>query len=252
MATRLKARKFNKEGIDIVKQILSEIRENKKIPSDRLSSIIIDDNYTKEIEESIEVDLDFNFSTKIELIDYFASILSDTFLSKHRKDTGFWTWLAITYYKQFLKHKGSEVQISAEYCWIYDSKEYRYSRRHFIAGAIYLNNDFESLGEEGKELFFTSKPNEFGGFIDAVTYKEEFARTPAMLQVAVWLYYDKESPKKMKSGVTSQNKPGTIRELTRMADQFAMTYDFYSLEDASKLWKLLPPQFDKFKGSAQH
>ena len=90
MATRLKARKFNKEGIDIVKQILSEIRENKKIPSDRLSSIIIDDNYTKEIEESIEVDLDFNFSTKIELIDYFASILSDTFLSKHRKDTGFW------------------------------------------------------------------------------------------------------------------------------------------------------------------
>lgn len=255
MSKLLHVRKFNEKGLDAVRQLLQEVRETKKAPEYLFNDLITNKAYSDEIDENIEIDLDYIFKTKIDLIDYFSSVLSDKIeeiLNKYRKDKGFWTWLSIAYYNQFLKIKDGYVQIGPEYCWVYDPEQYRYSRRHFIAGTIYLNHDFESLGREGKELFFTAKPNEFGGLIDAVTYKEEFARIPAMLQVLVWLYYDGNSKKKMKIGATSQDKPGTVRELTRMSDQFAMTYDLYCLEDASKLWKLLPSQFDKFKGGAQH
>ena len=61
-----------------------------------------------------------------------------------------------------------------------------------------------------------------------------------------------DSVKKVKPGAATQDKPGTVRELARMADQFAMTYDIFNAEDAGKLWKLLPAQFDKFKGDAEH
>jgi hypothetical protein len=101
-------------------------------------------------------------------------------------------------------------------------------------------------------MFFAGEPYLFGGLLDAITYKEEFARIPAMLQIAVWLYYKPDSPKKVKPGAATQDKPGTVRELARMADQFAMTYDIFNAEDAGKLWNLLPAQFDKFKGDAQH
>ena len=100
----------------------------------------------------------------------------------------------------------------------------------------------------------TGLGNDFLGWLTLPTDydKEEFARIPAMLQTAVWLYYKPDSSKKVKPGAATQDKPGTVRELARMSDQFSMTYDIVDAKDAGKLWKLLPSQFNKFKGDAQH
>lgn len=252
MSEKVKIREFNKSGIAAVRQLLIDVRTDGNIYSDRARSILDNPELSSPVKDGLHIDLEQSFPSKMDLIRYFEGILNGDMLNKYKKNVGFWTWLAFAYYKQFLKTKKDAPKVSAEYCWVYDPDEYRFARRHFVAGSVYLHNDFKSINQDGIEVFFAGEPNTFGGFIDAITYREEFARIPAMLQTAVWLYYKPDSTKKVKPGAANQKKPGTVRELTRMADQFAMTYDFFSAEDASKLWKLLPSQFDRFKGDANH
>ncbi|MBR4353975.1 MAG: hypothetical protein IKP97_01605 [Kiritimatiellae bacterium] len=252
MSEMIRIRAFNSAGIAAVRQLLIDIRTDNAIYADRAKAILNNPNYTSQLKDDIQIDLERSFETKMDLIKYFDSVFDEDKLHKYKKNVGLWTWLAIAYYKQFLKTKKDVLEVAADCCWVYDPDEYRFARRHFVAGTVYLHNDFKCINQDGIEVFFAGAPNTFGGFIDAITYREEFARIPAMLQIAVWLYHDPSSTKKVKSGATNQKKPGTVRELTRMADQFAMTYDIFSADDASKLWKLLPAQFDRFKGDSQH
>ena len=252
MSENVKVRRFKKAGLEAVRHLLWKIRADKDIHTDEAKALLFDTDLTENVSFAPEVDLEQTFSTKMEMIGYFTPIFLDDFLTKYQRDSGIWTWLAIAYHKQFLKTKNSIPQVAADCCWIFDPDEYRFSRRHFIAGTIYLYRDFKHAVSEGVEMFFAGEPYLFGGLLDAITYKEEFARIPAMLQIAVWLYYKPDSVKKVKPGAATQDKPGTVRELARMSDQFAMTYDIFDADDAGKLWNLLPAQFNKFKGNAQH
>ena len=254
MSEIIKVRKFKEAGLIAVRDLLAKIRVDNELHSDEVKALLLDESklFTESVKDAPEVDLSKTFSTKMEMIEYFSPILTDEILSRFQKDAGFWTWLAIAYYKQFLKSKNKILKVATNDCWVFNPSEYRYSRRHFVAGTMYLYRDFGHAVKDGLEMFFAGEPSTFGGLLDAVTYREEFARIPAMLQIAVWLYYDPDSASKVKSGAATQGKPGTIRELARMADQFAMTYDIFDAEDAGKLWNLLPQQFNKFKGNAVH
>ncbi len=252
MSEYVKIRRFNKVGIVAVRQFLARIRVDNNPYPNEAKELLSNSLYSESVKDAPKVDLEEPFPTKIAMINYFNRTFAGDFFAKHQKDSGIWTWLAIAYYKQFLKSKNNILQVATDCCWVFDPDEYRFSRRHFVAGTMYLYRDFSNAVSEGLEMFFAGEPYLFGGLLDAITYKEEFARIPAMLQTAVWLYYKPDSVKKVKPGAATQDKPGTIRELARMADQFAMTYDIFNAEDAGKLWNLLPAQFDKFKGGVQH
>ena len=248
----IKVRRFKNAGLVKVRELLSKIRTDNMLYSDEVKALLHDQFFTEKVKNAPEVDLEKTFDTKMAVIDYFTSILTEDVLASFQKDAGFWTWLALAYYKQFLKTKNSIMKVATDCCWVFNPDEYRFARRHFVAGTMYLYRDFSHAIKEGLEMFFAGEPSSFGGLLDAVTYREEFARIPAMLQIAVWLYYKPDSPSKVKPGAATQGKPGTIRELARMADQFAMTYDIFDAKDAGKLWNLLPSQFNKFKGNEQH
>lgn len=252
MSEFVKVRRFTSAGVAEVRSLLTCIRADNDLHAEEVKALLCDPLYTKEVDDAPAIDLHREFSTKMGMIEYFSPIFDDAFMAGHQKDSGLWTWLAMAYYKQFLKTKNSIPQVATDCCWIFDPDEYRFSRRHFVAGTMYLYRDFSHAVSDGVEMFFAGEPYLFGGLLDAVTYKEEFARIPAMLQTVVWLYYKPDSAKKVKPGAATQDKPGTVRELARMSDQFAMTYDIFDAEDASKLWNLLPSQFDKFKGDAKH
>jgi len=252
MSEMVRIRRFSEAGLAVVKSVLQEIRETNNIQAEKVKSILLDPLYTSHIGEVIEIDLAAKFSQKKDVIDTLMPKFDDAFLSKYRQDRGLWTWLAMAYHTQFMKTKRSILSVATDYCWIYDPEMYRFSRRHFIAGTIYLYKDFEGACDQAKEILFSGEPWLFSGFLDAITYKEEGFRLPALLQVAAWLYYDPNASKKIKYGSTSQDKPGALRELIRVIAQFAMTYDYSSKEDASKLWNRLPEQFKKFKGNSVH
>ena len=241
-------RRLNDDGIIYLRSCLANIRNGNR-DDEKLAALVNDPQYTSEIEEEGALDGDHYFPDQRDMINYFATNLGEEFIARHRKDKGFWTWVALLYRKQILKENQKP---GTDSCWIYEPDNYRESRRHFFAGSIYLYLDFERCCDEARDILFSAKLTAFGGMRDAITYKPEIARIPAFMEVVAWLYHNPASPRKIKPGSSSQDKPGTIRELIRVIGQFAKTRDFYGIEDAVELWGLLPEQFDKFKGEAVH
>ena len=137
MSEIVKVRKFNQAGLDTVKELLSKIRNDNELHAEDAKSLLFNSLLTEEVCGAPEVDMEKTFATKMEMIEYFTPIITDEVLAKHQKDSGFWTWLAIAYYKQFLKSKNNIFKVATDCCWIFDPDEYRFSRRHFVAGTMY-------------------------------------------------------------------------------------------------------------------
>ena len=248
----LAVRSFTPEGIGHVTDLLRQMRIEGTVLQEDVEELVKDIEYTEVVDENIKINPDKVFATKLELCEYFTKVFTPDFLAAHRRDKGLWTWLAMVYFKQFVKTKNKIVEIASDARWIFMPENFRPARRHFIAGSVYLYEDVKSLGPEAIDMLFYSSPREFGGFIDAITYKKEGTRMPALLKVAAWLYYDANSPKRLKNKVIAQDKPGTVRQLLRVIAQFALTRDFYEGDDAHELWNILPRQFDGFKNCAVH
>ncbi|MDO5320307.1 MAG: hypothetical protein Q4G65_16895 [bacterium] len=243
-------RQFNELGITRVRNFLAKVRTEGKLSAEEASEILVDTEYVDSVGCVHEIDRYRVFETKRDLCDYVVGVFGLPFIEANRKNVGLWTWVAFAYYAQFVKSSKDVSSIASTPRWILDADNYRLSVRHFVAGPLYLKCDFSEVSEEAIDMIFSSPPKEFGGFVDALTYKMDGARIPVLLQVATWLYYDASSKKKLKKGVISQTKPGAIREFLRVASQLALTWDFYSVKDASALWNVLPSQFDEFKQSS--
>ena len=241
-------RRLNEEGISVLRNCLAGIR-NGESGHEPLKVLVKDPQYTNEIEDCGTLDSNHLFPDQMSMIQYFLEELGTEFIANHRKDKGFWTWVTLLYNQQILKETKT---LGADARWIYEADDYRASRRHYVAGPIYLYLDFEKCCDNAKDLLFSAKLTAFSGMRDAITYTPEVGRIPAFMEVVAWLYYNSASPRKIKPGSSSQDKPGTIRDLIHVIGQFAKTRDFYEIEDAVELWDLLPEQFDKFKGKAVH
>ena len=116
---------------------------------------------TEKVKDAPETDIARQFAAKMEMIGYFMPVFADAFMSKHRKDSGVWTWPAVACCKQFLESKNNILEVATDCCWIFDPGEYRFSRRHFIAGAMYLHRDFGHAVSDGLEMFFAGEPYAF-------------------------------------------------------------------------------------------
>ena len=243
---------FTPDGIVQAESLLKRMRTDNQLYADEVSDLVEDPQYARLLDPVVKIDRSKKFSSKQELCEYFTSLFSDAFLSANRKNTGLWTWLAFAFFPLFVKKVKGAVKIAANPRWVFDFENYRLAVRHYVAGPLYLWQDFHGADDAVQDMLFSSPPAEFGGFIDAITYKMEGTRIPATMQVAAWLYYDAHNSKRLKKGSTAQDKPGTIRELLRVVSQFTQTRDFYGVNDASEMWHILPSQFAAFKGEAQH
>lgn len=240
-------RAFKPSGIDQAGALLKKMRTENDVCKTQQEELLEDPQATELLPDTYKIDRKKTFATKLELCEYLTSVFGDKFIEDNRPNTGLWTWLAFAFSSQFLKTRRDILEVASNPRWIYDKDNYRYSIRHFIAGALYLYHDFHSIGEDVKDMLFSSSPKEFGRLVDAMTYKMEGTRSPVAVKMIAKLYYDPSVSRKFKSGAVSQDKPGTIRELLRVISQIGMTRDFYSADDAEELWRILPSQFDVFK-----
>ena len=243
----LVVRAFTPEGIARVTDLLREMRVKGTVLQDDVDELVDDIEYTKTVDDRLRINPGRTFATKLELCEYFTRVFSSEFLVQHRRDKGLWTWLALVYFKQFVKTKNHVVGIASDSRWIYQGINYRFVRRHFIAGALYLYIDIRNCGESAIRMLLDSSPAEFGRMIDALTNVEDSIRNQAFLSIAAKLYYDPNCKSRYKQGATDQGKPGSVRQLTRLIQQYRMTHDFVDSSDAKTVYEMLPAQFGRFK-----
>jgi len=243
----LVVRSFTSEGIAHVTDLLREMRVKETVLQDDVDELVGDIEYTAVVDEKLKINPDRVFATKLELCEYFTKIFTPDFLAAHRKDKGLWTWLAMVYFKQFVKTKNQVARIAANDCWIYHHESNRYARRHFVAAPIYLYCDIPARDKNVEGLIFSRPVTEFNKLLDYLTNMAESIRTQSYLNVAAGLYYDPAATCKYKKGCLSLITPGNVFQFTRVLQQFRETYDFTEAEDSSALWRILPKQFDGYK-----
>ena len=243
----LSVRSFTAEGIAHVTDLLRKMRIEEAVLEDEVDELVNDIEYSRQLDENIKINPDKVFKTKLELCEYFTKVFTSDFLAEHRRDKGLWTWLAMAYFKQFVKTKRGIVQIAANDCWIFHHESNRYARRHFIAAPIYLFNDISVRDENIEGMIFSRPVAEFNKLLDYLTNVAGSVRTPSYLSVAAGLYYDPSADNKYKKGCLSLTTPGNVFQFTRVLQQFRETYDFSDVKDSAVLWGLLPKQFDDYK-----
>ena len=250
-------RSFTEDGLAKVAELLKTIRADGQLHRKEVEDLLVDPQYAKPLAADPQqggllagdfaIDRDRVFATKLDLCQYFTALFDNAFLEAHRKDAGLWTWLALAYYPQFVKTKNGIAKLSADACWVFNPQIFRFGRRHFIAGTVYLYRDTKDSGAAAVDMLFSRPPTEFGRFIDALTNVEESIRSPAFFATAIRLYYDSGSKGNYKPAAIDQNGAGSVRQLIRVLQQFAETYDFSAASDADAVCSLLPDQFDRFK-----
>ncbi len=250
-AATLAVRAFTEQGVARVTDLLRKMRIDGAVHQDAVDELVKDNQYAKPLEDVVKINPDKVFATKLELCEYFTKVFTPDFLVEHRRDKGLWTWLAMVYFRQFVKTKNNIAKIASDARWIYQPRSLMVWRRHFIAGNVYLYLDFKHIGKELQEMFFEAGPLvQFNAITDDLTHVSEVYQAPAVLQVAVWLYYDPASKSKIKFGTTGSG--GSARRLTTVVQQLALTWDFKDTSSASELWNKLPSEFAKYKGENKH
>ena len=240
-------RYFTKAGIEQVEELLKTIRTDKTLHNDDVEALLEDPMYAKELAGDYKIDRSRTFATKLELCDYFIPLFGKDFLERNRKNAGLWTWLALAYYQQFVKTKKDVVSVTANARWIYDIDDFQNGRRHYIAGTLNLFLQTMSMSVGVQKMFFSAPPTEFSKLADVLTRVTIVAQSPAVLQVAGWLYYDPKTKKRFKVGAGVEGRKGSVFELARVVRQLGSTWDFFDLCAADLLWEKLPKQFDEFK-----
>ena len=240
----LAVRSFTPEGIGHVTDLLRQMRIEGAVLQDDVEELVKDIEYTAVVDENLKINPDKVFATKLELCEYFTKVFTPDFLAAHRRDKGLWTWLAMVYFKQFVKTKNNIAKIFADARWVFEPNNYRFARRHFIAGTVYLFQNIGGNGEDVNDMFFSGKVNELSRFVDVLTYLPECVRNPSFLLAAVKLYYDSCLKAKVKRGAFNMGNAWSLWQYLRVYQQLSETHDFSDKEDMDKLMSILPKQFD--------
>lgn len=241
----MKLRRFNDDGIARVRQVLPEIEKTGNLD---VSALIADERLTIAIPEldSVDLDPDRTFPTTFAFCEYFHSLMKDHHPLNYRTDVGFWTWLAMVYLKQLVKIDDEgivDVGDASRLCYV--ATVFGKSHRHLLASPYYLYNaNVENVALVQVPLWH--EMNTPGDILESIIARHGLVHNQAFLNAIRILYFD-ESEQKIRQKVAGPNQPGGIRRFADMVDQFGMTRDFCSVDDAREFIAVLPKEFDSFK-----
>lgn len=156
---------------------------------------------------------------------------------------GFWSWLAGTWRHHLVKpatKSASGPRLGESARWISELSSSRRRYRHLLAGPYMLYARHADGPERVRFLLDNPlhTPGELAGQVGA---SEVLISSPVAMEVASRLYWDKEAGT-VRSNLRGKNRPGTVRRLAAVLNQFARTYSF---EDQGRdaLEEILPGEF---------
>ena len=243
----MKMRRFTSAGIIAVKDFLADIKASGQLDLVRRDQLLIGP-LTEPIPALADLDLDTAriFDTTFAFCEYFHSLIKDRMPLSYRTDVGFWTWLAMVYLGQLVKSRRGRVDVGDLTRYIPAPESYRDYYRHLLAGAFQIYEQYNLIGNPGicKTLLWKALDT-YGDVYEQIASRQWMVQNPAIVDSLNKLYFDNGKMKlKPNSGGPC---PGAARRLVVAIDQLGMTRDFYEIEDASELIRILPKEFDRFK-----
>lgn len=183
------------------------------------------------------------FPSRLEAVAYFSKVFAGVEHATVDYHPGLWSWLSLFYFDQVCPaDPGGARRPGRDYRHIPD-RSYRYRHRHLLAGPYHIHH---LHGYEARLLLCSPLFRE-NHFHHELASRQSFITNPAIIEAATILYFD-EVKGRPRLGSQSGGKPGTLLRFVDVIQQLDVTYDLYSMS-SEKLLSLLPPEFDKWKGS---
>ena len=124
---------------------------------------------------------------------------------------------------------------------------YPNGHRHLLAGP-YLVYSLYGLGEDLSRLLLWTPLHVESQFHNELAGRQTLITNKGLLHAADKLYFDKSDNKPKRGALMEKNSPGTLLRFINIVQQLDLTYDLYSMS-GEEILALLPPEFDKWKGS---
>jgi hypothetical protein len=205
--------------------------------------------FSEKITPETNIDKNRKFETRLDAGKYlYDIIIKQARIPNPEKDRGLWTWLTLLYFDQLCPpDPNGNRNPMHEARLIFSPDNFRRFYRHLLVGpflAVRAHPD----NPERAIAFLSNQLHQPGDIAEQLASRQEVVTNPNILDLASKLYYD-ENKKTFKPSATSKMKGGTARRFVKVLNQLDLTWYLYGIS-ADDLEKLLPREFDRFRGNA--
>lgn len=227
-------RKLNTRGIAAFRDYLRTIRAGSEFQAN--PALLYVDETSTALQPRVEISQK-KFASKLDAAVYLANVLRPLESPSLATDAGLWAWLALFYFDQ-LSPVGTDGRRRPreDYHYVPDEGRWMYER-HLLAGPWRL---YRMHGERSRILLHP-RVHQHGRFVYDLGYKRDLLTNRGLVEAIDMLYWSPRT-KRPKRGATTATRPGSLRRLISVLQQFDLTYDLYGMR-ASEILALLPAEF---------
>lgn len=230
---------LTREGTSKFREYLRELKSN---PFADIPEFLLNDPVmSAEFPEICEVSRQ-DFSTKLELAKAVDRALGDVVLNDLDAELveGMWNWLSLFHFEVLCPMKKDKGRIPGEENRFLLNRSWNRRSRHLAESSF---NAFKMHGEVA-EVLLSSAPSVGSELVAQLSGRQQWWTNKGLIMFVHRLYWDSEEAK-LKPGITTRTKPGTIIRLDAVMKQLDRTYDLYSMS-ANDFLTVAPPEFDRW------
>ena len=234
-------RRLNEAGISRFRDYIARVSAGEALAAPQ--HLLTDPETSEPLQGYAEVE-NVQFVNKHAAAVYLSEALQSLERSEVDHNVGLWSWLSLFYFDQVCpagaagqRKPGEEVR------HILSAHAHKYYR-HLLAGPFNL---LRAHGDNAR-IFLCLPLTKHGDFSEQLASRMELISNKGLIEAVDRLYFTPAadgigSPKR---GAATRNKPGTLRRLVDVIQQFDLTYDLYAMNPAQIL-SLLPQEFNRWR-----
>jgi hypothetical protein len=181
--------------------------------------------------------------TKLMAAKYLRRQLESLDRSEVDNNVGLWTWLSLYFFDQVCPAAAGGRRDPGELVRHVLSPLSKKYYRHLLGGPCRL---LQLHGEFARVFLYGPLP-EHGDFSEQLASRMQIITNRALIEAVDRLYFDSTAngAGRPKRGALTRSRPGNLRRLVTVIQQFDLTYDLYAMS-ADEIIKLLPREFRRW------
>jgi len=235
----MRVRRLTESGLESFGKFLDSLTSES--PQLYPEYLLADPEMSEPVEPAIEVEKR-SFANRFEAAEYLYERLKN--LPNVERDRGLWAWLALFYFDQLCPPKRNGKREPGERArWIPVIRNFRKYYRHLLAGPYRI---YKAHADDPRRALavLCSKLHSPGDAVEQLVSRQELVTNKGVMQVATWLYVNRNGSLKRGAGGKGPGSPRRLAEV--LLNQFDLTWDLYFMSAADVL-DMLPSEFDRFR-----
>lgn len=231
-------RVLNDAGVEKFRDFLRLIRAGERFQSS--PALLYVDDYSRSLRENVRIE-QRKFRNKMDAAVYLRSVLEPIHWPGMLEDAGLWSWLALFYFDQIAPPNSEGKRMPREDYHYIPARRSWYQYRHLLSSVYEI---YSRHGERAR-IILHPPVHQHGRFVWQLAWRRELITNRGLVEAIDRLYWDAKK-KRPKSGVTIEERPGSLRRFIDVMQQLDLNYDLHGMT-AEQIIALLPEEFAEWR-----